>query len=255
MGAAIAADLEELAAQYAKSRTDETRDRLCEAALPLVRRLAGSVLRRLPAHFNSDDLVGDGCLGLLRAIDRFDPRQGATFETWATRLVRGSMLNGLRRMDVIPERVRRDARNLESARWRMAQDCGVAPSDREAAIGAGLDGQRLEAVRLALMRASTISLDAPAKLRFGDTLAIERIACDRTDPAASAADALLRDAILGAVARLSARERRIIAWFYAGNVNFREIGTRLGISKQRVSQLHCRAMSGLRSALARHRLA
>jgi RNA polymerase sigma factor for flagellar operon FliA len=246
-------DIESLALEFVRTRTRESRERLCEAALPLVRRLAASVLRRLPAHFNTDDLIGDGCLGLLRAVDRYDPSQGAAFETWATRLVRGAMLNGLRRMDLIPERVRRDARNLESARWRMAQESGAAPSDREAARSAGLDEQRLEAVQLALTRAATISLDAPARLRFGEKPTIDRIACNRIDPGTSAADASLRDAILRALRALSLRERRIIAWFYAGNVNFREIGLRLGISKQRVSQLHCRAMLDLRSALKRHR--
>ena len=113
-------NLERLAIAYAKTRDGMLREQLCEAALPLVRRLATMVLRRLPVHFSADDLIGDGCVGLLRAIDRFNPAFEVTFETWASRIVRGSMLNGLRRMDAVPERIRRDARVLDSARWRLA---------------------------------------------------------------------------------------------------------------------------------------
>ncbi|HLW36859.1 MAG TPA: sigma-70 family RNA polymerase sigma factor, partial [Candidatus Eremiobacteraceae bacterium] len=104
--------LEQVASDFVASRSTHDRERLCEAALPLVRRLAANVLRRLPAHFTTDDLIGDGCVGLLRAIDRYNPVHGISFEVWASRIVRGAMLNGLRRMDIIPERVRRDARNL-----------------------------------------------------------------------------------------------------------------------------------------------
>src|ERR1700694_4087392 len=135
----------ELAARtFAASRSACDRERVREAALPLVRRIAAGVLRRLPTHFTTDDLIGDGCVGLLRAVDRFNPSHGILFEAWAARIVRGAMLNGLRRMDVIPERVRRDARTLDAARWRIAQRDGAAPSDCAAAENAGLNIRKLD---------------------------------------------------------------------------------------------------------------
>jgi RNA polymerase sigma factor for flagellar operon FliA len=250
MTAPLEETIEDLARAFAASRTPQDRERLCEAALPMVRRLATAVLRRLPAHFVADDLVGDGCLGLLRAVDRFDPSHGIAFEIWAARIVRGAMLNGLRRMDVIPERVRRDARNLDQARWQLAQHGGESPSDAAAAAGAGLSERKLNAVLLALRRAVPLSLDAPVGISEQGAALGERIESETADPAQIVAQRSVDAVLARAVTTLSARERLIIASFYAGETTFRAIGGRLGISKQRVSQIHGRAIASLRAMLA-----
>jgi len=242
-------DLQSLALVYATTRESCDRDALCEAALSLVRRIASLIIRRLPSHFSIDDLIGDGCIGLMRAMDRFDPAYAVEFETWASRIVRGSMLNGLRRMDVVPERVRRDARSLDGARWRLAQASGGAPNDRTAAAFAGLSAQKLEAVQLALRSAAPISLSTPLRGGPEGSVVADRLAAGDPSPADRVADRDVRRAVRSAVRALPVRDRHIVAAFYAGNITFREIGDRLGISKQRVSQIHNRALRGLRSAL------
>lgn len=254
MIAPAACSLEDLAYSYAATRSAAYREQLCEAALPLVRRLAVIVLRRLPSYFTPDDLVGDGCVGLLRAIDRYDPSHGISFEKWAARIIRGAMLNGLRRMDIVPERIRRDARNLDRSRWRLAQDEGKTPSDSSAATDAGLTTRKLRAVLLALRRAVPISLDAPLPgVRFGETLS-DKMRSDAAEPAQVVAELLVREAVARAVTTLPPRERMVIASFYAGETTFRAIGGRLGISKQRVSQIHGRAIANLRTILSTHGL-
>lgn len=244
-------DLEQAAQEFTASRTAAARERLCEAALPLVRKLAASVLRRLPSHFVSDDLIGDGCVGLLKAIDRFDASRGMRFEVWAAKLIRGSMLNGLRTMDLIPERVRRDARNLDRARWGLAQHQGHAPTDAAAAAQAGLSSQKLRAVLLALRRALPASLDVPPPLSIDQTSPLgERLPGEAADPANTVARRSVASTVAKAVRTLPPRERLIIAAFYSGDTTFRVIGGRLGISKQRVSQIHGRAIESLRMLLA-----
>ena len=244
------AALEKHACDYARSRSQHDRALACEAALGLVRRIASGVLRRLPAYFVSDDLVGDGCVGLLRALDTFDPSFNVSFEGWSSRIIRGAMFNGLRRMDVVPERTRRDARTLDAARWRLAQSVGEAPDDKAAAAGAGLDDAKLYAVQLALSRATPISLDSalpgtPSGATIGD-----RVAAEESDPAEMAERREVQRVVDAAVAALPPRERLIIAACYAGYATFREIGGRLGISKQRVSQIHSRTIANLRTVLA-----
>src|SRR5215472_10144601 len=177
--------LQSLAVNYSRTRIVTDRDALCEAALPLVRKIAGCVLRRLPAYFAIDDLIGDGSIGLLRAIDRFDPSQGATFEHWAGRIVRGAIFNGLRRMDFIPERVRRDARTLEATRLRIAQRHGASPTDVEAAASAGLDAKKLDAIRLALRRSAPHSLDMPAPNTDDSAPLRDKLRANTGDPVAS----------------------------------------------------------------------
>lgn len=248
----MTAPLQLLAERYAVSRAQEDRAALCEAALPLVRRIAGCVLRRLPPYFAIDDLVGDGSVGLLRAADRYDPAMGSSFEHWAGRIVRGAIFNGLRRMDFVPERVRRDARTLEASRLRIAQRHGESPTDEEAAELAGLDTKKLDAVRLALRRSAPHSIDMPAP-NTGDTQPLrDKLRASAGDPAARVELLALREAVGRAVCALPARERLIVRSFYAGEVSLRQIGDYLGISKQRVSQLHGRALTGLREVLAQY---
>jgi RNA polymerase sigma factor for flagellar operon FliA len=242
--------LQSLAQRFAASRSADDRDLLCEAALPLVRRIAGCVLRRLPGYFTIDDLIGDGSLGLIRAIDRFDPSLGSTFEHWVGRIVRGAIFNGLRRMDFVPERVRRDARTLEASRWRVAQRHGRSASDAEAAHHAGLDSKKLHAVRMALRRSAPHSLDIPTPNSEDGQPLRDKIGGNEGDPAAVVEQLALCSAVGKAVSSLPPRERLIIAAFYAGNVSLRQIGDHLGVSKQRVSQLHGRALIGLREKLA-----
>jgi len=249
LGASDAA-LEEHACNYAHTRSQRDRSLACEAALTLVRRIASGVLRRLPSHFVSDDLVGDGCVGLLRALDTFDPSFNVSFEAWSTRIIRGAMFNGLRRMDVVPERTRRDARTLDAARWRLAQTVGEAPNDRAAAAGAGLNDAKLYAVQLALSRATPVSLDAPLPGTPSGATVGDRVVADQCDPAEVAERHEVQRVVDAAVAALPPRERLIIAACYAGFATFREIGGRLGISKQRVSQIHSRTLTNLRSVLA-----
>lgn len=244
--------LQRLALQFAQSRASADRAALCEAALPLVRRIAGCILRRLPAYFTIDDLVGDGSVGLLRAVDRYDPTVGSTFEHWVGRIVRGAIFNGLRRMDFVPERVRRDARILEASRWRITQGRGISPSDDEAAESAGLDRKQLAAVKLALRRSSAHSIDIPVPNSDDTQLLRDKLPASGGDPATWIERHALCMAVGRAVSALPARERLIVASFYAGNVSLRQIGDRLGISKQRVSQLHGRALVGLRAALAEY---
>lgn len=243
-------DLDELAAQYSVTRERTDRDRLCEAAIPLVRRVALAVRRRLPQHFGYDDLVGDGCLGLLRAVDRFDPAFGVSFESWAARIVRGAMLNGLRRMDAVPERVRRDARALDAARWIIAQRTGQTPSDGEAAHNAQLTPSKLEAIREADKHGGVISIDAPALGGDHGVAIRERLAAPQRDPATVVADTSVRRIVRNAVTALPGRERAILQAFYVRGATFGEIGRVLGVSKQRVSQLHSRALAGLRAKLS-----
>jgi RNA polymerase sigma factor FliA len=246
-------DLEQAAKAYLDSPTPAARERLCEAGLPLVRRMAMSVLRRLPPHFGIDDLIGDGCVGLLRAVDRYDPRVGLCFEAWAARLIRGAMLNGLRAMDIVPERVRRDARSLDWARWQLAQAHGCAPTDAAAAHNAGLTRRKLSAVLLALRRSVPVSLDVPLPQQsdhpFTASLA-ERIPAANEDPGDVVARRIAISAVARAVRALPARERLIVSTFYSTGCTFRTIGGRLGISKQRVSQIHGRALASLRAMLS-----
>src|SRR5665213_3619587 len=105
----------------------DEREATIRSLLPLVRTMARRVARVVRAA-DLDDLIGDGSVGLIRAVDAFDPARGASLETYVRRVVLGAMLNGLRRLDPVSERARRALREAERLRLALAQDRGSLPT-------------------------------------------------------------------------------------------------------------------------------
>ena len=105
---------------------------------PLVKRIAYHLMSRLPSSVQVDDLIQNGMLGLLDAMDRFEAGLGAQFETYATQRVRGAMLDGLRENDWLPRSLRREMRRIEAAIHQLEQECGRAPSEKELADSLGM---------------------------------------------------------------------------------------------------------------------
>jgi len=204
---------------------------------PLVRSMARRVARLVPAA-DVDDLVGDGSIGLIRAVDTYDPTRGATLETYARRLMLGAMLNGLRRLDPVSERARRKLREADRARFELAQARGTLPTMREMEERtSGLRRARTAAYRLA-----PVSLDAAPHF--------DGAADSRGDPARLALEAGERREVVEAIALLPERQRRIVALHYYNRVSLHAIGDRMNVSPQRVSQLHLSALARLRVVLA-----
>ena len=214
------------------------RERTIRELFPLVRKVARRVSRVVPSA-DFDDLVGDGSLGLIRAVDTYDPARGV-LEAYARRLVLGAMLNGLRRLDPVSERARRTLREAERARHALAQARGSMPTMGEMErCTAGL-----RAARVAVHRHSPLSLEAtfvsdgPAFADLG------------ADPARAALEAGERREVVEAIALLPQRQRTIVALHYYNRVSLHAIGARMQVSAQRVSQLHLRALERLRRLLA-----
>jgi RNA polymerase sigma factor for flagellar operon FliA len=212
---------------------------VCEL-LPMVRQIARRVQRMVPSA-DLDDLIGDGSLGVIRAVDAFDPARGIPLEQYARRMILGAILNGVRRMDPVSERMRRTMRVAERARFALAQEIGTLPALGEMErLVAGLSRARAEA-----HRRIPLSLDAP--LPSG-----ERLEPDRTgDPQAIVAERFERARIHAAVDALPPRQRAVVVAHYFGRQRLRALVEPMRISPQRVSQLHLMAIERLRAELSR----
>jgi RNA polymerase sigma factor for flagellar operon FliA len=216
----------------------DDREARIRALLPLVKQLARRVHRMLP-RIELDDLVGDGSVGLIRAVDAYDPALGIPLPLYARRVVLGAMLNGVRRLDPVSERVRRTMRLGERACDALAQELGATPS--AAAVDERVPG--LARARVEAYRGTPLSLDAA--LPPGERLA--PAACN--DPALVVEAHAERLRLHAAIAALPGRHRRIVcAHYYAGR-SLRSLHGDLGVSAQRVSQLHLRAVQRLRAQL------
>ncbi len=214
------------------------RERRIRELLPLVRRIARRVQSVIP-HAPLDDLIGDGSIGLIRSVDAYDPSYGVALEGYARKVIVGTMLNGLRRMDPVSERVRRCVRRADDARYDMAQERGALPTMNE--MERRTNG--LRRARTTLFRHTMLSLDAP-------------LFCDEgvlVDSEADPARHILRGAraheLREAIALLTERQRRVVTMHYYQHLSLHAIGSHLNVTPQRVSQLHARALLLLRAAL------
>ncbi len=211
------------------------REERVRTLLPLTRRLARR-LKRLVPNLDMDDLVGDGCVGMIRAVDLFDPQRGPRLEEYARRLIVGAMLNGIRRMDPVSERARRIVRDGENQRYAIAVERGDVPSAKEMDV-------RCPGYRRALAaayRGQPLSLDAP--LPIGESLSGDW----SEDPGRIIEERSERERLAALVEGLPPRQRQVVLLHYYNGKSLRAIGRQLAISPQRASQLHTSAISGLK---------
>ena len=217
---------------------DAERETRIRQLFPLVKKTARRV-RRLVPSVDVDDLIGDGSVGLIRAVDNFDSSRGPSLEQYARGVIAGAMLNGIRKMDPVSERARRAVREGETERYRIAVERGSVPSIEE--IECIMPG--FSRATLVAHRTQPLSLDAPLPEN-------ESFAADlRTDPALIVLSRAEREAIYEALQRLPVRERRLLLAHYFGEHSLRDIGKRMRISPQRASQLHLAAVARMRKAL------
>jgi RNA polymerase sigma factor for flagellar operon FliA len=206
--------------------------------LPLVRRVARRIAR-VVGGTDVDDLIGDGSVGLIRAVDSFDPQYGVTLEHYARRIIAGAMLNGVRRLDPVSERVRRTLREAERERYALATARGELPAMLEME-------QRLPALKRARSeahRGTPVSIDTPLPTgeRF-DTSSAD-------DPQLAAEQHAERLRVHGQIALLPPRERRLVIAHYFAERSLRALSTDMNVSPQRVSQLHLIAIGRMRRGL------
>lgn len=220
-------------------RGDEReRESTIRAMLPLVKRIARRVRAVVPS-VELGDLVGDGSIGLIRAVDNFDPDRGPSLDHYARRLILGAMLNGLRRMDPVPERARRTARDGENLRYRLAAERGALPSSME------IERERPGFVRASAATICGTPLSLDAALPEGESLPRDW----RGDPAAIVAARARSAEFEALIDALPQRQRTLIRDHYYAERSLRDVGARMGISSQRASQLHIAAIARLRKAL------
>ena len=155
----MAEDTQQLWLQYTKTKDKAIRDRLILTYAPLVKYVAGRVGSGLPAHVDEEDLVSYGLLGLMGAIDRFDPTRDIKFETFAIARIKGAIIDELRSLDWVPRSVRSRARDIERAMADLERVLHRAPTDAELAEKLGMTEEELDDSLTDISRSSIAALD------------------------------------------------------------------------------------------------
>ncbi len=225
------------------------REQMIVKFAPLVRYVVGRLVIVLPQVFEHDDLLGYGTIGLIEAVDRFDPARGVGFETFATERIRGSVIDALRAADWVPRSSRKRAKDVQRAYAEMEERLGRAPSDDEVAASLGLSLTQMYRA-MADSVCSVVSLQRA--VRTGDDDDSTTLMDCVPDTAGVALgqrleDRELRESIVRALSCLDEREKRVLSLYYEHSLTLREISEVLEISESRVWQLHARAVLRIRS--------
>jgi RNA polymerase sigma factor for flagellar operon FliA len=241
--------------EYAKSKDQGVRDRLILTYAPLVKYVAGRLGSGLPAHVDENDLVSYGLLGLIGAIERFDPDRDIKFETYAIARIKGSIIDELRAMDWVPRSVRSRARDIERAIAELERKLHRAPTDEEIAEKLGVSTDDLNDSLTEIGRSSIAALDELWTISSGgggDQVALIDTIEDTQgpEPQSELAQTELKEALGEAIARLPEREKLVVTLYYYEELTLREIGEVLGVTESRVSQLHTKAILRLKARLA-----
>jgi RNA polymerase sigma factor FliA len=247
-------DTQVLWKEYKRTGERTLRDRLILTYAPLVKYVAGRLGSGLPAHVEEGDLVSYGLLGLIGAIERFDPSRDIKFETYAIARIKGSIIDELRSMDWVPRSVRARARDIERAIAALEARLARAPTDEEIAKKLDITEPEFQDALLEISRSSIAALDelwaSPGS--SGDAVALIDTIEDPTaaEPQSAMAHTELREALGEAISRLPEREKLVVTLYYYEELTLREIGEVLGVTESRVSQLHTKAILRLKARLS-----
>jgi RNA polymerase sigma factor for flagellar operon FliA len=242
----------ELWRAYRSTGERRLRDRLILTYAPLVKFVAGRLGAGLPQHVDEQDLVSYGLLGLIGAIERFDPEREIKFETYAISRIRGAIIDELRSLDWVPRSVRTRAREIERAMAELERTLMRAPTDEEVSAKLGISTDELETALAEISRTSIAAIDDLwTPQTGGDPIAVIDTIADATapNPEFSLEETESKEALAEAIARLPEREKMVVTLYYYEELTLREIGEVLGVTESRVSQLHTKAVLRLKARL------
>jgi RNA polymerase sigma factor for flagellar operon FliA len=234
------------------------RDELVVRYAPLVKYVIGRMAISLPAAMDSDDVLSAGTIGLLHAIDRFDPEQGVRFETYALQRIRGAIIDTIRSLSPLSRGAGRRARQLDENTAALAQRLGRAPTQEELANELGVN--QAELGRMLLESAHVIvSLDGGGAGGEDDS-EVQSLRDLVHDPDQAGTDEVVEENELierlsGAIESLPTRDRLVLNLYYHEELTLKEISRVIEVSESRVSQIHTAAVMKLRALLRTGQLA
>ena len=237
------------AAQYRAVQRASANDFVTQHA-DLVRRIAHHLAARLPASVEIDDLIQAGMIGLLEASRSYDAEQGASFETYASIRIRGSMIDEIRRGDWVPRSVHRRARQAAATVREIEQRTGRAAIATE--VASAMEIPLPEYLRLMedAARGQVLSLES----RIEDQGELDTPATGGPNPQQVLERSQFGEELGKAISVLPEREQLVLSLYYEQELNLKEIGAVLGVSESRVCQIHGQAVLRLRARLSQYEL-
>lgn len=231
----------------------KARSSLIEKYTPLVKYVAGRVKMVVPPHVEFDDLVGFGIIGLITAVDRFNPERKIKFSTYATSRIRGSIIDGLRSLDWISRSGRTKAKRLNLAYQTLEQRLGRRPNDDELAGELNLTMEEFKQFIVESNLPDLTSLDVFIDPENGTSL-IDLIPDQSAGSDEIIYDKEIKAMLTEAIERLKEQEKLVLSLYYYDELTQMEIAQVLDLSPARISQIHSKTILKLRGMLSRKKV-
>jgi len=246
-------ELVELWSRYFENHEDKhLRDQLILQYIYLTRYVVGRVKVALPPTFSYEDISSYGIEGLIDAVEKYTPKMGARFETYALVRIRGNIIDKVRSQDFLPRSVRRKIRDVKEAQEELKRQFGRAATNTEIANYLGIEKEKVE--QLLADDTTITSIYDKKGVTDGDIEIIDTIEDSHNlAPHEQLEEKDVKKELEAALKRLPERERTIMVLYYHENMTLKEIGEAISISESRVSQLHAQAIMKLKNLLSENR--
>lgn len=238
----------------AKKIDKRTKEKLILEYAPLIKFIAQKIAVRLPSNIEFDDLVSSGVIGLMDAIDKYDPSRDNKFKTYAEFRIRGAILDELRAQDWVPRSVREKAKQLERAHVRLEQGLGRMPTEDELTTELNISKEEYYELLNQVKSVSILSLDEAGSFNSSDRKSILSLleSCKIPSPITQLNLKAVKEVVTKAIEALPEKQRLVLSLYYYEDLNLKEIGEVLDVTESRVSQLHTQAILWLRRKLKNH---
>lgn len=229
----------------------DEREEMILKYLPYVKYIASRLVSGKPPGVEFEDLISYGIIGLIDAIEKFDPSKGIKFETYATLRIKGSIIDALRKISWIPKSAFSKLSSLNQARDNLEAALNREPTDKELADEMKISLEELRSIQLYVNYMSIVSLDEVLFKSDEEDMYFKNVIVDENSPQP---EAMLEESekmhfLQKAIELLSEKDKLLLNLYYYEKLTLKEIGSILGVSESRVSQLHSRAIIRLRENL------
>ncbi len=247
--------MDDIWAEFVTTRRPRLRKELITEYAPLVRFVVSRLGIPSTSILEAEDLISYGMIGLINAVDRFDPSRGVRFEAFATSRIRGAVIDQLRALNWLPRSAVSRVRQIESTLASLEQRLGRPAREQEAAVELGVSTDRYRQMLLEVGMV-VLSLDAPfSSLSQDDEVASLGDLLEDTStlgPAEQVEKNEVTTLLAAAIDNLPERERVLISLYYNDELTMKEISKVMRVSESRICQLHMQAVLRLRAALNIH---
>jgi RNA polymerase sigma factor for flagellar operon FliA len=243
-------NIDDLWKRFKKTKDDKDRDMLAKNYMPLVKYLTDKIASHLPERVKAndrEDLYIEGIIGLLEAIDRFEPEKKFKFETFASKRIRGAVIDTLRREDILPKNVREMAKKIEITMVKLESELGRPASEEELIKDLGMTNDAFYDILDKMKGISLLSIDSEILNNDGEKFYFEDIIGEPDSISMEYEKKEAIDQLAAIIDILDKDERDILEMYYWKEMTLKEIGLVMQVSESRVCQIHTRLILKLRS--------